>query len=233
MSIRTLSETRPTADETVTAAVAPTRRLTRAAGWGGLGFATLVLAENALRSSTPQSGATIADVMSYYRDNRVADAIGVSGYVLTIPCLLLFAEGLRRLYRDNPVARAGVGGLHAMMATFGLVVCFDVALITLISSGSADPATVTVLWTLHNTAFTLNVAILGGTFLLLSSGAGRGNLLPRWLRPLGVAGGASMIVGSVALVPAVEGSPIGLAGLAGFIAWLVWVIAASVALIRR
>src|SRR5689334_18571750 len=78
----------------------------RVAGWGGLGFAALVVTENVLRSKNPQAGATVGDVISYYRDQRVPAAIGDALFVLTIPCLLLFAEGLRRSVGDRLPARA-------------------------------------------------------------------------------------------------------------------------------
>jgi hypothetical protein len=170
--------------------------------------------------------------VTYYRDSRVPAAIAASLFILTIPCLLLFAEGLGRRFRDLPVARAGVGGIYGMLASFGLVVALDQTINAMVHAG-ADTATVSVLFRLHAAAFVVNAALLGGSLLLLATGAHRAAGFAPWLRPLGMIGGSLLIIGSVPILAVTEGSPAGLPAFGGFICWLVWAAATGLTMVRR
>ncbi len=211
----------------------PARTANRTAALGGIGFAAIVITENILRGPGPDTDASTNEVLDYYASHRTLVTVATGLFVLTFPCIMLFAGGLWRAFAHHGVARSGVPALYAMLASFTAVMVADVSLNVLVHDGRADAATTGVLWSMRGAALMLNGGILGSGVLLMAQGAGCANALPRWLRPLGTLCGILAIISCVGLVPAMDGAAIGLAGLAAFACWLVWLLAASVSLWRH
>src|SRR3954451_21199588 len=65
----------------------------RAAGLGALGFATLVIVQNVLRSGGPQPGADIEDVAAHYADHRAVTVALMLTLVLSLCSLVSFLGG--------------------------------------------------------------------------------------------------------------------------------------------
>jgi hypothetical protein len=204
-------------------------------GLGGLVFAGLVIAQNAIRSGFPTNDASTEDVMRYYADHRAA----------TIALSVLFPMGLVALttFLGTVVARvargagraagiAGAFGAAAIIGSFTMVTSADVAIAAYIHRGAADPSVVEGLWVLHNTVFGFLMAAVGITLAGLSAAAVKSGLLSqRWA----VAGpvGAILMVAAAATTPAiVDGSPTAFVGVAGFAVWVAFVVRTGVALLR-
>src|SRR4051812_40967809 len=66
----------------------------RAAGLGALGFATLVVVQNILRSGAPQPGADIKEVAAHYGDHRGVTVVLMVTLVLGLCCLVSFLGGV-------------------------------------------------------------------------------------------------------------------------------------------
>src|SRR4051794_7207378 len=100
---------------------APTGDLsTRAAGWGAITFAIVVILQNLIRgASAPTNGATGTKVLAHYSGSEATTFVLVATYVLSGIGLAVFLGGIARplLASGRPGwARTGIMGGISIMA---------------------------------------------------------------------------------------------------------------------
>jgi hypothetical protein len=71
------------------------------------------------------------------------------------------------------------------------------------------------------------------TLLGLSRAARPGGLIPAWQEKLGLGAAAGFFIASVASIPGLEGSPIGLPRFVALVIWLPWLAMTGVRLLRE
>jgi hypothetical protein len=221
------------------AIVAPDRRLNRIAGIAGLTFAAIVAVQNiALGAmSLPENDAAATKIASYFSDNDAELAVLTGMVPFAVVALFLFIGSIYpRLSLGTREA-----GLWARVAALGLVlveafflvgIMLRVVLIANAENLAERPDLTEVLWQLHGASLVVTGLAIGLALLGLSRATYLNGLIPAWQHALGLGAVCGFFIASVAVVPAVEGSPIGLVGLAAFVVWLVWLALTSVRLLR-
>ena len=105
---------------------------TRAAGWGALTFALVVIAQNIIRGATaPGNGASTARVLSHYSGDGATSIVLAATYVLSAIGLTLFLGGItRHLLATSRRGWAifGLVGALGIYTVFALVVAAEQAL---------------------------------------------------------------------------------------------------------
>jgi hypothetical protein len=205
-------------------------------GIAGLTFVTLVVVQNLLRgASIPGNDASAADVTAFYRDHRGLDAVLAALFVIGAFAIALYAGAMVARLRDAGVDGprfAGLIGVVGIFALFSMTEACDLALSAIVHREHPEPASVVLLWSLHNAVFTiLLVAIAVALAGLSAASAGAGLVGRRWKEIGGV--GAILLAITAATAPAViDGSPVMALGLVGFVAWLAFMAVSSRALLQ-
>jgi hypothetical protein len=226
----------PESTRTVTASAF---RLDRIAGFAGLAFALIVGAVNVLVGSMapPQFDASASEIAAYFTENRTALAAVSAAVPFAVVSLFLFlASSFPRLTTPSAEAafwtRVGVVGLVLVEVMFLGRFLFELVLIANVESLAGEPALIETLWQLQSAAMTFNGLALAIALLGLSRAARLAGLIPAWQEALGLGAALAFFIATVAVVPSLEGSPIGLLGLPAFVAWLVWLALTSVRFLR-
>jgi hypothetical protein len=231
-----MSETMQRIPGRTTAAPADLGR--RAAGWGAITFAVVVIVQNLIRGvSAPGNGASAAQVLSHYSGDGATPFILMGTYVVSGLGLAVFVGGIARhlLAGSRPGwAWLGLLGAVGIATVFTLVVAAEQSLSVAAHMDHAQPGTMAALWALHNSIFSVLDLFIAVALVGLSRAAVASAMTPSaftWLAPVGA---ALLIVGVVA-GPAIAGGDamplFGLAGL-GFLVWLAFLIVTGVRLIR-
>ena len=210
----------------------------RIAGLAGLIFAVIVGAVNVTIGSMapPAADASAADIISFMTDNRTA-LMGVAAVIpFAIVALFLFISSVfSRLSSASPEAafwtRVATVGVVLVEVMFLSRMTFEFVLIANADALAQEPALVTTLWQLSNAVMIINGLALTITLLGLSRAASLAELIPRWQELLGLGAATLFLVGSVLLVPTLEGSPAWALGLAGFVGWVIFLAITSVRLL--
>ena len=211
---------------------------TRAAGWGALTFAFVVIAQNIIRgASAPGNGASAARVLSDYAGDGAIPIVLAATYVLSAVGLTLFLGGItRHLLATSRRGWAifGLVGALGIYAVFALVVAAEQALSVAAHMHNPNLGAIQALWALHNSIFTVLDVSIAFALLGLSRAAIAARMTPKpftWLAP---AGAALLIVGTIAGPTIAEGRTMALFGVAGlgFLVWLAFLIVTGIRLIR-
>ncbi len=205
-------------------------------GIGGLVFAGGVLVQNAMRAKFPANDAGAAEVMKYYADHRaVTVALAVMMPIGLVGLTTFLGAVIARVARSAGRAATVTGafGAAGIIATFTMLIAFDVAIAGYIHRGAADVAVVDGMWVVHNAVFgflmaSIGIALAGLTRASVASGL----LSTRWNKA-GLVGGGLLLAGAATTPAIIDGSPTMFIGVAGFVVWVAFVIRTSVALLRQ
>jgi hypothetical protein len=202
------------------------RKAHAATGLAGIVFLVVGLV---LPGTPPKTSDSVAKVTHTLVDNR--SEFLASTFVLGLGCLLLllFMGALRaHLGREDALAGtafgAGVAGVILLMTG---AASFDGLSFT--AAGMHDGAVVRAFVDVGNAQ--LSMAGLAFAGLLVAGGAT--GALPAWLRALGYAGAAALVVAGLSLV--VDHGPLQAGGVLGLVLTaptIVWIAGASVAALR-
>ena len=145
----------------------------RVAGWSGIGFAILLVIQNALRSAgAPANDAPAGDVLAYLTASQGTLAILLALFVPGLLALFAFISGLlaraRRMGIDTPWATFGLTGAILIGALFSASNAIEAALAAMAPQLGSDPTLVSFIWRLHTATFALNFAAIGVALLGLS-----------------------------------------------------------------
>ncbi len=207
--------------------------LDRLAGAGGLVFAAILVADNAIRASAPGFDAAPAQVSAYFLDHRAAALVPLGLFPAGLT-LFLFAAGLRaRASQESRWwASVGVLGAATIAALFAIVNIAEIVLTAKAAQLASSPAVVQALWTLRAAAFGLDLAAIAVALVGLSRAAAAMRLIPSWLALAAWPGAVCLLTAATFTVALADGGPWLAVGLIGFIVWIVFVITASVSLLR-
>jgi hypothetical protein len=216
----------------------PPDRFQRAAGLGGFGFLGAVVVENVLRQPQPPPNATLEQIVSYYQARPGMISLSESLFVISIPCLLLFAVGTFRRVRAASAAASAwalVGAIAAclMTATFGATMALDVVLNASADSLAANGPLTLLVWKLKMAFFIVNLVALSTALIGFGAGCGMAGVGPRWAATMAASGGVVGLVGAFPMRAVVAGSPWMLLGLICFVAWLVFLAVTSAGHLRH
>jgi hypothetical protein len=211
---------------------------TRAAGWGALTFAVVVIGQNLIRgAAAPGNGASAAQVLSTYSSDGAIPFVLAATYVVSGVGMALFLGGVTRTLlaaTRGGWAITGLVGALGIVAVFTLVVAADQALSVAAHMDRPQLGAIQALWALHNSIFTVLDLFIALALLGLSRAAVAAGLTPRaftWLAPVG----AVLLVIGVIAGPAVAGGDamalFAMAGL-GFLVWLAFLILTGLRLVR-
>jgi hypothetical protein len=128
--------------------------------------------------------------------------------------------------------RVGAVGLVIVEVMFLTRLFFEVVLIANAERLAQEPALIETLWQLQGAGMTFTGVGLALALLGLSRAARTSGLIPAWQEALGLGAAVAFVVAAMAIVPTLEGSPIGILGLPAFVAWLLWLALTSVRLLR-
>jgi hypothetical protein len=206
----------------------------RAGGAAALTFAGLVIVDNIARATMPGPGAGIAEVVSWYRSHQTESALAAGTFAINLVALLSFAAVISRRTAEagGPAAiwaRLGVSGAGLVAAFFGITTVLDAALSQSLTAGTD---VFSVVWRIHWTLFTVNLAAIGVALLGLSVAARSAGLIPRWAVATSVFGAAVLIAAATPLVLAASGVAVFQAALPGFAMWLLFLVVSGVGLLR-
>lgn len=214
----------------------------RVAAYGGLVFSVLIVLTNVVLvpAGLPAPGSAPEEAIDFFeRQGGTAAAVGA----LLPPAWLgstLFASGVLLEVRRAGRPGAGEAGLGWALTGFAGVLLQNVTFagvlairLALAKVAELDPATVEVVWSLHDALFTVNGAFLATALIGFSISGRTSRLVPPWHAVLGVVAGFLLLV-SAALAPwAVRpGSSLGLVGLVGWLLWVVWLLGYAAHLLR-
>ncbi len=211
---------------------------TRAAGWGALTFAVVVIAQNVIRGATaPGNGASAAKVLSHYSGDWAISIVLATTYVVSGIGLAVFLGGVTRqlLAGSRPGwAITGLVGALGIFTVFALVVAAEQALSVAAHMTSPDLGAIQALWALHNSIFTVLDLSIALALLGLSRAAIAAGMTPKpftWLAPIGA---FMLVVGTIAGPAIAAGHTMALFGVAGlgFLTWLAFLITTGARLIR-
>ena len=210
---------------------------TRVAGLCGLLFVAIVVVQNVLRGAVaPAADAEVSEIIEFATDDRAVIQVLVAMFAVAIVIMTVFVAGLYRHVADGLeriAARVGLIGWVGVAAMFSTVVVSEMSLAVAGEHLADSPGLARAFWTLNNTAFALNMAMLATALLGFSLAGAAAGITPRWFRLLGPAGAILMIVSAANGVSIAEGSPIVFVGLIGFLIWLLFVVTTGVGMIRR
>ena len=214
-------------------------RLDRIAGFTGLAFALLVGVVNVIvgAMSPPLADASASEISTFVTENKSVLTITLGAIPFAVVSLFLFlASSYPRLSKTSSEAafwtRVGAVGLVLVEIMFLSRTLFELPLVANMENLAQEPALVETLWQLQNAALTMTGLAIAVALLGLSRAARLGGLIPRWQEGLGLGAALGFFISAIAVVPALEGSPIGLLGLLAFVAWVVWLALTSIRLLR-
>ncbi len=208
--------------------------LDRLAGTGGLVFAAVLVADNAIRAGAPGFDATPGQVNAYFLDHRAAAIVPLGLFPAGLT-LFLFAAGVWARARQEESrwwGSVGVLGAATVAALFAIVNITEIVLTAKAAQLVSSPAVVQALWTLRAAAFGLDLAAIAVALIGLSRAAAAMRLIPSWLALIAWPGAVCLLTASAFTVALADGGPWLAVGLVGFIVWIVFVITASVSLLR-
>ena len=142
----------------------------RAAGWGALTFAVVVIAQNVIRGAfAPGNGASAAKVLSDYSGDGAIPYVLAATYVVSGVGMAVFLGGVTRhllATSRRGWAMTGVVGAIGIMIVFTLVVAAEQALTVVAHMDRPDLGALQAVWALHNSTFTvldlwIAIALLG------------------------------------------------------------------------
>lgn len=211
---------------------------TRAAGWGALTFAIVVIGQNVIRgASAPGNGASAAQVLSHYSADGAIPFVLDATYVVSGIGLAVFLGGVTRhlLAASRPGwAITGVVGALGIMTVFALVVAAEQSLTIAAHMDRPSLGAIQALWALHNSIFTVLDLSIALALLGLSRATVAAAMTPKAFTWLGPVGAALLIIGVIA-GPAIAGGDavtlFAVAGL-GFLIWLAFLIVTGIRLVR-
>jgi hypothetical protein len=229
-----------TAADTDAAATSPGSRTERlSAGIGAVGFATVVLATNAIVGATPAWDAPASEVVAFVEDKHAQLAFSAAAFAVGMPFLVSFICGIAARLRaavrpeDRVVAHVGLAGALLILPFFAAVVVQRIVLTVGIDERiGANADLVAFAWRLEGAAFAVNLGCIGVALLGLGRAASRAGLLPRWFGPLTAVTGTASIVGAALAVPGLEGAPTMALGLAGFVTWMLLLLTIGIRQLR-
>ncbi len=211
---------------------------TRAAGWGALTFAIVVIVQNLIRGATaPGNGASSAQLLSHYSGDVAITFVLVATYVVSGIGLVVFLGGITRhlLATSRPGwALTGVVGAIGIMIVFTLVVAAEQALTVAAHMHHPDLGAIQAIWALHNSIFSILDLSIAIALLGLSKATIAAGMTPKVFTKLAPAGAAMLIVSTVAGPAIAAGHTMALFGVGGlgFLIWLAFLIVTGVRLIR-
>jgi hypothetical protein len=190
-------------------------RLARFAAVTGIIFAACLAASIVVSGNTPNSDATGAGVILFYKANKNSQNSSVFWSVLAVVFFVFFGavlwNRLRRRLAESPLPAAGLVGV-ALIAVGGSIFSSLTFALSDIPD-KIDPSTAQALNVLNNDLF-FPFAIGVAVFLIANGLAiARGGVLPRWLGWIGI------VIGLTAPTPL---------GIIGFFGSGAWVLVASV-----
>jgi hypothetical protein len=202
----------------------------RVAGFGGALFVACLVIQNIVHGGVaPQNNASAAEVMHYFATHRGVEWMLAWLFPIGGIGLALFAGGLcARAFSAGVRARAWsvVGGLGvaSIIALFSSMVATEIALLVSAHRSSTVSSTMAVLWTLHNSIFSVLLLSVAVGLLGLSRAAVNADIAPSWIGPMGTVGTALLAI-CAALAPAVAAStsPVLGIGALGFVMWIVMI----------
>jgi hypothetical protein len=211
---------------------------TRAAGWGALTFAIVVIGQNIIRgASSPGNGASAAQVLSHYSADGAIPFVLAATYVVSGIGMALFIGGVTRrlLATGRPGwAITGLVGALGIVSVFTLVVAAEQALSVAAHMDHPQLGAIQALSALHNSIFSVLDLFIALALVGLSRATVAAAMTPKaftWLAPAGAAG---LVIGVIA-GPAIAGGDamalFAVAGL-GFLVWLAFLIVTGLRLIR-
>jgi hypothetical protein len=209
------------------------------AGLGGVGFAAIVGAENAVLPRPPDFDASGEEVLRWVHDHHALVAVVVASFAVTTVCLATFIGGfLVRSFREEQAETAVyavIGTVGALMigAWFALVVISQLLLLGLDGSSTASPATAELIWHLHTAAFTVNVVAIGIAGFGVAGAAVRMGLAPSWCRPLSIVALVAGVATTLQSSSAVNGGAGWRIGLVTFVSWLLLLAIVGVRMTRE
>ena len=155
----------------------------RAAGWGALTFAIVVIAQNVIRgASAPGNDASAAKVLSHYSGDEATSILLAATYVLSGIGLAVFIGGItRRLLATSRSGWAitGLVGAIGIFTVFALVVAAEQALTVAAHMDRPDLGAMQALWALHNSIFSVLDLSIALALLGLSRAAVAAGLNPK------------------------------------------------------
>lgn len=211
---------------------------TRAAGWGALTFAVIVIAQNVIRgASAPGNGATTSEVLSRYSEHGAIAFVLAATYVVSGLGMAVFLGGAaRRLLAGGRPGWAvtGVVGATCIMALFALVVAAEQALTLAAQTDHPDLGAIQALWALHNSIFTILDLSIAVALLGLSRASVAAGMTPKVFDRLAPLGAAMLLVGTLAGPAIAIGNAMALFAVTGvgFLIWLAFLIVTGVGLVR-
>lgn len=208
----------------------------RLGGLAGLSFVSIVGLVNIIlgASGMPRSGASRAEVQTYFADHGDTVALACSLATLVWLCLAVFGAGLVARMRQQAPERVeswpllGLGGVILQNALFAGVVGTQVVL------GTADLSDDSrwLVWQLHNALFTLNGTSLAIILLAFSVAGLRAGMIRRWHGAVGLTAATILQISSLTTPFHEDSEALASVGLLGFVLWLVWVTTYSLVLLR-
>ena len=210
----------------------------RAAGWGALTFAVVVIAQNVIRGVfAPGNDASAATVLSDYSGDGAIPYVLAATYVVSGVGMAVFLGGVTRhllATSRRGWAITGVVGAIGIMIVFTLVVAAEQALTVVAHMDRPDLGALQAVWALHNSTFTvldlwIAIALMGLSRAAVAAGMTPGAFT--WLAPLGA---ALLVVGVVGGPATAAGHVMVLFGVAGlgFLIWLAFLIVTGARLVR-
>ena len=215
------------ATTTATGAAAAQDSGTRWAGLAGLGFAVWVAAQNIWIGAAgldPDPDASAPKILEKVVEHQDTYGLRVAMVPIGMVLLLVFLGGAWARLRNGAPLWARVGILGGVLVA-GLFPLVNVPVTALSIGGERfadDPVLVDALWDMHLATFAFTGVVLGVALLGLSLAAVAAGLVPAWFRIVGPIGAAVLVVSSVPVKAAAEGSPATMAGIVGFLVWLVF-----------
>jgi len=220
-------------------AASPARFPQRMAGFAGLAFAILVAIVNIAvgASGPPAFNAAASDITPWVMGNRALLTAAAGVVPFGVILLYAFVSGaVARLSQGSSEAafwaRFGAVGVVVVEIMFLARVLFELVLVANIDRLAGEPALVEVLWQLQSAATILTGLAIGIALTGLSRAARQCGLIPAWHQAMGFAAASGFLIGAIAAILSLEGSPIGIVGLPAFLAWLAWLALTSRALLR-
>jgi hypothetical protein len=211
---------------------------TRAAGWGALTFAIVVIIQNLVRgASAPGNGASGAHVLSHYSGESAITFVLIATYVVSGTGMAVFLGGITRhllATRRPGWALTGVVGAIGIMIIFTLVVAAEQALTVAAHMHHPDLGAIQAIWALHNSIFSILDFSIALALVGLSKATIAAGMTPRVFTKLAPAGAAMLVVSTVAGPAIAAGHAMALFGLGGlgFLIWLAFLITTGVRLVR-
>ncbi len=218
----------------------PATSLTRTAGFAGLAFALVVGLLNVFLGvlSPPLMNASGAEVVQFVTANKPALTFTLGVVPAGIFLLFVFIASAFPVLGSGSEqaafwARFGALGIVLVEVMFLTRTLSEVVLVANIDRLATDHLMVETLWQLQGAAMTANGLALAVALTGLSRAARLSGIIPAWQEAMGYAAAVAFVVNAIGVIPALEGSAIGILGLPAFITWIVWLGITGSRLIRR